>query len=673
MIPFKIKRFIIPLIVAIITLSMASSAISAQKGHQGKISKEELLLKLKKIQGKYYESVDGYIIEGTDIISIIEETDIDIKIRNSIIKGGLDFTKLPGLSLDNLELPEAWSGEKKTKWRQTKILNSRYYQVTNRIAIHSSDIESPDKKLKISIKARGVIFNRFASFLSSTFSGNASFVEATFIEKASFAETIFNGNVYFSSSTFIGNASFIEATFIGNVYFSSSTFSGNASFLLATFSGDASFKSATFNGNASFISVTFMKLANFSRASFFTCLVFRKVDIQEYADLRNTQITRLDCNSVHSPTIISGRLDLRGAVISEAHIQDFIFEKDVYLSDAKFGILIVEKDSNPRSEKNLDKSDIQTRSSFATVFRFVTFESLADFKRAKFKGNTAFENVTFLQDANFIDADFNAEKEKSDHKFSLSYLSFKNLFINLNAFPARKYWSSDLEARVKSFSDIAQEVEKQDENYEEKVVYKLEPLSHVLKSLGENFRKNNQLDDANRAYYHRKRAELEEAENGDDFWLQILRKSEWIFMGIPCGYGTKIYWIIGWSTLMTLLFAILYSLKGEVSRNPHPETEQEFVFKQRFLDFPKHYYSQDSMLKVDNQFARNFINALRLSAVILFKVGYRDTKISGEIFGMNYRYFVWIEWALGYYILGAFVVTLSNTLPLLNRLITGVF
>lgn len=55
-----------------------------------------LLSELKGIDGKKFKYVEGYVIEGKDIISIIEET--DIKIKNSIIKGGLDFTKLPILN-----------------------------------------------------------------------------------------------------------------------------------------------------------------------------------------------------------------------------------------------------------------------------------------------------------------------------------------------------------------------------------------------------------------------------------------------------------------------------------------------------------------------------------------------------------------------------------------------
>ena len=64
-----------------------------KRGWKGRITKTELRQKLLNLkEGKY---VAGYIIKGSDIIKIIEETDLDIKIRNSVIEGGLDFTKLP--------------------------------------------------------------------------------------------------------------------------------------------------------------------------------------------------------------------------------------------------------------------------------------------------------------------------------------------------------------------------------------------------------------------------------------------------------------------------------------------------------------------------------------------------------------------------------------------------
>ena len=666
--PFKLKLFIITILLTSITLFLASNTLAIEekkdRGHRGPIGKEKLLSELKEIHNKEGKSVEGYVIEGKDIISIIEKTDIDIRIKNSIIKGGLDFTKLPKVQLDRLKLPDVWSEDEKEKWRMKQRKDKPFYQVTNKISIVNSEIRSARSQNEILlVNASQTFFSGDADFSYATFSERADFSYATFSGDADFSSAKFSGRATVSSGTIREGAEFASATFSGRAGFSHATFSGGITFFNATFSGDADFSSAIFSGDADFSMASFIKLAYFKRSRFLGSLLFSNVDFREYADLRNTQIRRLDCNSVDSPTIIKGRLDFRNAIISEAHIQDFIFEKSVYFSDSRFGVLVEEekKEGVSNTDKKPDKRNLIVKSSLATLFRFVTFESYADFKRTKFLGNTAFENVNFIQDVNFTDADFKTGKDGSKQKFSLSYLNFKNLFIKWDQLPNIRCWATDSSGRIKSFVEIKEEQKK------------LELLSHVFKDLEANFRTINQLSDANQAYYHRKKAELKETKKGDDFWLTTQREAEWIFWGIPCGYGTKIYWITGWSALITLLFAVIYSIKGELNRRPHPETKQEFNFKQRLFDFPKEYCSKNSMLEVKKHSARKFINALRFSAVILFKVGYRDTTISGKILGIDYTYIVWLEWALGYYILGALVVTLSNTLPIVNRLITGVF
>lgn len=71
---------------------------------------------------------------------------------------------------------------------------------------------------------------------------------------------------------------------------------------------------------------------------------------------------------------------------------------------------------------------------------------------------------------------------------------------------------------------------------------------------------------------------------------------------------------------------------------------------------------------------RKFIDSLRVSSVKLFKVGYRDTVLSTPASGfLRIEYIVAFEWLLGFYILAALLVTLANTQPLINRLLTGVF
>lgn len=100
-------------------------------------------------------------------------------------------------------------------------------------------------------------------------------------------------------------------------------------------------------------------------------------------------------------------------------------------------------------------------------------------------------------------------------------------------------------------------------------------------------------------------------------------------------------------------------LKGELNRQP-------------LLDFPKDYCNGESKEEM-KQSTRKFVNALRFSSVILLKFGYRDTTISDKILGIDYNYIIFVEWLLGYYILAALAVTISNTLPVVNSLISGVF
>ena len=78
-------------------------------------------------------------------------------------------------------------------------------------------------------------------------------------------------------------------------------------------------------------------------------------------------------------------------------------------------------------------------------------------------------------------------------------------------------------------------------------------------------------------------------------------------------------------------------------------------------------------LGVTSQDPRKFVNALRVSSVILFKIGYRDTTLSGRVGRLDMAYVVALEWALGFYVLAAVTLTLANTQPLINRLLTGVF
>jgi len=391
-------------------------------------------------------------------------------------------------------------------------------------------------------------------------------------------------------------------------------------------------------------------LAHFKGAKFHDSLDFRGANIKDFADFRNTKIQELNLNSSESPTIIEGRIDFREAIISEAHFQDLIFEKDVDFSDVQFG-------------------DLSAAKKLAVVFRFITFESDAYFIRAVFAADTAFERINFEEDADFTDAVFSGERNAGKHKLFLSYLNFQNLLINWNQLPNPQFWVSEPKD-IKSFVDREEDKKesKAKEEVEAEARKRLQPLFQVIKSLEANFRSRNQLGDANDAYYHMKNAELRENRREKGFMEWFPAQVHWIVWRITCGYGTRIYQILAWCILFNLLFTTSYFVKGQLK----PATNKDDSFKLRLFDFPRLYLGEYTAGK-KNYSMSEFVSALKFSSVILFKIGYRDTTISGNIMGVDYKYIVWMEWLLGFYLLASLVVTLSNTVPLIHRLISGVF
>ena len=203
--PFKLKPFIITILLTSITLFLASNTLAIEekkdRGHRGPIGKEALHSKLKEIHDKKDEWVEGYVIEGKDIISIIEKTDIDIKIKNSIIKGGLDFTKLPEVQLDRLKLPNGWSEDEKWRMKQTK--NKHFYQVTNKILITNSDIQSArSQNERFLVEATQTFFSGEAYFSDAIFSGDANFTRTSFMKLAYFNRSRFFSCLSFSNVDF---------------------------------------------------------------------------------------------------------------------------------------------------------------------------------------------------------------------------------------------------------------------------------------------------------------------------------------------------------------------------------------------------------------------------------------------------------------------------------------
>lgn len=582
------------------------------------------------------ETVREYVIQGNDLLDIIRKTDRDIKISDAIIEGGLDFSGLT---------------------------------VQNKIEIIGSEIRF-DKKNAFSIKAkhtsfdiisfRGSVFVGQADFSDSAFGNMADFSDVVFfgssgfMDKTDFSNVIFSKIANFSNSDFGNTADFSNVVFHDVANFSDNVFKKEAFFFGAVFENEAFFGKADFQNEALFFGTAFKSKAYFSRAKFNGSANFFQAAFDDKTTFFKAAVRSLNFTNTEIPSTIKGRMDFRKARISEAHFQDIIFEKDVDFSDAEFGVPVGDNEKNKH---------------FALVFRSALFKSDAYFTRTKFPANTAFEITTFKNHANFKDAVFKTGSEKNKQKFSLSYVNFNTLVIQWDQLPDTEYWVRETRERIKSFADMEEDTDQANKETEADSGESVEALSQVLKTLEENFRMHNDLDDANKAYYHMNLAELEEARQGNDVWLRIQKESEWLFWGITCHYGTNIWRILLWSLLIHLIFTIIYFAKGTLRRSPPPPVRQDFTFTQRLFEFPRYYLTGRYKPRTNNA----LYNAHRFSMVILFKIGYRDTTISGRIMGIACRYIVWSEWLLGLVVLAFILVTLSNTLPIINMLITGLF
>lgn len=677
---------------------MASGAFAQEnkkeRGYNGRITIKELLSKCKR-----GEAVEGYIIDGDDIIKIIRRTRYAIKIKDSIIEDGLDFHKLPKIPLDKIKLPKNWDKEKRDDFIK-KRRNFDYpfiHNVKNEIQIIWSEIRSK-KENDPSVQAQGAFFYNKVNFNGTTFIKKADFSQANFSGDTYFLKAIFKREADFFKTTFLGQADFLQAYFNKKAlfyeatfnrranfqraefskeedsYFSSATFIEEAVFSWAIFSGNAYFKVATFIGEANFSRAILKREANFSWATFHELAYFKESEVNKlfldatlftkYADFRETMIGKLHYKCI-SPAIVKGRIDFRNSSISEMHFQDIIFENDVDFSDVKFGISLEEG---------------KTDGKLATVFRYVTFESDAYFIRAEFHSDTVFERIKFKGDANFTDIAFKDFKHRDQKKFSLSYFTFKRLLLSMDDLPDIQYWVRDDKDRIRSFVDV--EDNKANKTGEEN----LQPLTKVLYSLEEVFHSQNNLNDANKAYYYRKLMELEDTRlmkhvdtsKKITFLQRAWNEVEWYSWGLPCGYATSWKKIVFCCSLFYLFFVILYSTGGKLTKTYQ---EEEDEFRMRLFVLPIKYLFHESEVDfVPNEYVIDhkkgcgkFIGALKFSMVIFFKIGYIDTKISGRILGLDAKYFVWAEWVIGYWLLAALVVTLSNTLPIVHRLISGIF
>jgi uncharacterized protein YjbI with pentapeptide repeats len=549
-------------------------------------------------------------------------------------------------------------------FQETSFLKNVYFVSSK---INAQDIDFHEIVIHGSSNFQGAVFHgdtifsesRFlqkSDFSNATFYSDADFFHVSYQDHAIFTEACFMKEVEFSRSMFNANADFSGIRFQQLTDFSGSSFRGKSDFSKAIFQSEAllknilfhkecNFYEAVFHDKVDFFETTFHHLAYFKSTQFYDILKIKNVRFNGYVDFRNCLVNQLDVYSQKSPTIIKDRVDFRNAWIASAHFQDVVFEDDVDFSGVIFG-------------------DKESKEDSAVIFRFVTFKSDINFIRAVFSCSLAMEMITAKGFTNFRDVDF----LRTD-RIMLSYLNVSNIYIEWSQIPHIDKWICCQQDRIYSFAD---KLHFNHNNKQRIIDLSIEPISEVLQMFEDIFQ--NRLADKNDVIYQRKCIELNEARQSRFFTLSRLQlELEWYFWGLFTGYGTKIWWIAAWCSFFHLFFTLIYWWNGALSRTyAATDGEYDHTFKQRLFDLPQLFITEKKPLQIKRMHINRLINAFRFSYVILFKIGYRDTTISGKFFGVNYAVIIWIEWLLGFFLLSCLAVTLSNTMPLVNRLISGV-
>jgi hypothetical protein len=132
-------------------------------------------------------------------------------------------------------------------------------------------------------------------------------------------------------------------------------------------------------------------------------------------------------------------------------------------------------------------------------------------------------------------------------------------------------------------------------------------------------------------------------------------------------------WIIAWCLFFVLAFAGIYAAFGEIHRQQAPASGNDFSIRLRLVELPRAYLEDTPAHAPIRPRLGKFVNALRLSAVILFKVGYRDTRITSRKGGAALGRMVALEWLIGFFLIGILLVTLTNTQPVLHALLSRLF
>ena len=342
--------------------------------------------------GKY---VDGFKINSDDLITIIKSNTYHIKIKNCIIVGDLDFSRLPGVLFNDDLITKLNLNEDAEYYKERtcppfiygEICDQKFEEQRNKqrsespIISRSYDLERGSCRVKL-ININILIEN-------SVFDSHVRAKQVFFLKDLIFAGSEFKIGADFSHNLFFGFVTFMQSTFGGEADFSFSYFSqgGFGTFLQTKFNSVAKFYSTHFE-NISFIRTEFADRVNFIKAHFGKELelspVFSEVSFDR---VKFFDEVTFDCAAFFGTTTFFLDCEFRkeASFINVLFNSAFIFARNILFAKIAFS------DSQWLKTVNFDDS---------------VFKDKTEFKNCSFLNSVFIDNIRFENNVNFLNSKF---------------------------------------------------------------------------------------------------------------------------------------------------------------------------------------------------------------------------------------------------------------------------
>jgi hypothetical protein len=660
--------------------------------------------------------ISNATLDGQSVIEALQRAAGSVRIDGSKIVGGLDFSRLDTVRLaTELHRRSARSapaaalrGSGMYKSRERGLLVAVKLEITNSTV--GTLGKRDDRGEPLSISAGKTVFIDRLDLKGTRLEGGARFSRAAFLDKARFEGTRFGGRATFDGAWFAGDASFKGASFDGATLFTYVRVARDLGLREASFAGVALFDAARVCRDVHLGASSFAEQAELrqfrvagnlylQRAAFKRRLDLTDAEIGGTADvtrvsaeasitLASARIGALRMGSRGQSTRLRAEVDFSGARVGTLALRRVTFLDEVSFLGAVLGAhpsfptLYADRhgSEDPRTlrsaarvgcegeDRPVDPARTEGAGSgraWSVSFERVVFRAPASFVNARFLGRTSLRQTTFLDRADLSRIRFDARgAEPNEALLRVSDVGFESARLRWNVFPPIERWTRD--PGDQRLSEVLSEIEERLRElrrlHEALQVRRTKEWARIRESAEclEVDREERSPDSSVNACASASRAVR---------LVDLGVRSAW---GVLSGFGTSWTRLVGWILVTDLAFALVYMVFGHVRREATEAVNADPAVKLRILELPTSFLARSREAGETREEGR-FANALRLSTVVLLRVGPMDVRVSGRLGPLSMATVVTVEWCLGLFLIAALLFTLSESQPFIQRLLSGAF